>query len=230
MKFFLTAALTIVAASSSFANIVNLGPAPEGGAGLGNRLTVLTLQSPANSIVETGCINASGTTTGCGFDDANALEGAGQIGSYTTGDLGLTSLADLRIMFNAAQPGNSENISLDALVLTLYNTTLNTSAAFSLANSEILQSTFLGIGNEGYMFGLDANQAAQANLFVNGNTNIVLGLGASLTGAIGGPDTFSFSKITGPGGDNTVPEPSTYMMLAGGMLALIGGKKFRKAS
>jgi hypothetical protein len=230
MKFFMTAALTIAAASSCFASLVNLGPAVEGGAGLGNRITVLTLQSPANSEVETGCVGPNESTVGCGFPDSDVKTGAGQIGSYTIGDLGLTSLSDLRIMFNAAQPGNAEDIMLDALVLTLYNTSLNTSQSFSLAGSEILQSTFLGIGNEGYMFGLDADQAAQANLFANGNASVVLGLGASLTGAIGGPDTFSFATVTGPGGDDTVPEPSTYMMLAGGMLALIGGKKFRKVS
>jgi hypothetical protein len=229
MKFLMTAALTIAAASSSFASIVNLGPAPEGGAGLGNRLTVLTLQSPANSVVETGCVGPNESTVGCGFPDSDVKTGAGQIGTYTIGDLGLTSLSNLRIMFNAAQPGNAEDITLDALVLTLYNTSLNTSQSFNLAGPEVLLSTFLGIGNEGYMFGLDSEQAAQANTFANGNVNIVLGLGSSLTGAIGGPDTFSFATVT-PGGDNPVPEPSTYMMLAGGMLALIGGKKFRKAS
>jgi hypothetical protein len=230
MRIFLTAALLVAAASSSYADIVLLGPAPTGGAGLGNRSTVLTLQSPASSSSEEGCVGLNQSTAGCGFSDATVLQGAGQIGTYTMGDLGLTSFSDLRIMFNAAQPGNAEDVTLNQLVLTLYNTAAQTTSVYSLSPAPVtLDATFLGIGQEGFIFGLDGTQAAIANIFAGGNSGIVLGLGASLDGATGGPDTFSFAVAT-PGGDETVPEPSTYMMLAGGLVALVGAKRFRKAS
>jgi hypothetical protein len=227
MKLFTTAVLTLVLASSSFASIVLVGPAEDAGAGLGNRLTTLTVQSPANSTLEEGCVNATGGTSGCGFPDAEALEGNAQIQAYTIADLGFSSFVNLGIVFNAAQPGNSDDLTLNALVLTLYNPNGDT-AQFSLAAPVILDSSFLGIGQEGFLFVLDPTQAAQADAFASGSTT-VLGLGASISGAVGGPDTFSYATFTGPGGENPIPEPSSYALLASGALALIGARKFRKA-
>src|SRR5687768_14144870 len=111
MKLLTMTACALIAASSAFGSIVLVGPAPEGGAGLGNRNTVLTLQSPNNDTIETGCVGPGEVTTGCGFEDADVMTGAGQIGVFTLGELTLTDLADLRILFNAAQPGNSTGIN-----------------------------------------------------------------------------------------------------------------------
>ena len=229
------AACSLLLASTTFASIVLVGPAPEGGAGLGNRQTVLTLQSPASSTIETGCVGPGETTTNCGFANSDVKTGAGQIGSFTIGDLGLTSLADLRIVFNAAEPGNSTGITLGQLALTLYDTVGQSSATFTLASSVFLNATFLGVGQEGYLFRLDDQQAAQANGFAAGNTNIVLGLGASvgcqgtdcIGAATGGLDTFSLANAGTDG--PVIPEPSTWTLLLSGA-ALCGVKKFRKAN
>lgn len=239
MRFLLSAALVLGAASSMSGSVIFLGPAEGGGAGLGNRLTVLTLQSPANTTLETGCVGLNESTTGCGFADSDVKTGAGQIGSYTLADpmLGLTSIADLRIMFNAAEPGNSNGVTLNALVLTLYNTVANTSASFELPSSVFLPDTFLGIGQEGYMFGLDGTQAGVAATFIGATnfSNIVVGLGASVgctgsncTGpAQGGPDTFSIAAAAGQEEPPEIPEPSTYLMLLSGAAMIVGGKKLR---
>ena len=238
MKLFILAACSLFAASSTFADIILVGPAPAGGAGLGNRNTALSLQSPRNGTIETGCVGPNETTTNCGFANSAVKTGEGQIGSFTIGDLALNSLADLRIVFNAAEPGNSTGITLQQLALTLYDTVGQTSATFTLANPMFLDAAFLGVGQEGYLFRLDDAQAAQANGFAGGNTNIVLGLGAVVgcegTACIGGVgagiDTFSLTNAVVTADPlSPVPEPSTWMLLLSGGV-LVSVKRFRKAN
>ena len=60
-------------ASLASASIILVSPVEISGTGLGAVNTVLTLQSPANSTIETGCVAPSGggtTTSGCGFTDS----------------------------------------------------------------------------------------------------------------------------------------------------------------
>ena len=237
MRVLLTAALAIAAATSTHGSIIFLGQAPAGGAGLGNRMTTLTLQSPGSSTMETGCVGPNDSTTGCGFADAQVQTGESQTKAYTVGELGLSSFGALRILFNAAQPGNSTGINLNELELTIYSTTNNDTATFTLANPQFLDATFLGVGQAGYQFGLDDAQAATANAFLAANPGLVVGLGASLGcegancegAATGGLDTFALALAT-PGdtpGDTPIPEPSAAMLFLSGVATMVVGRKLR---
>jgi hypothetical protein len=136
----------------------------------------------------------------------------------TFSSAGISSAADLRLVFNASEPGGN-SINLDNLVLSIFSPagdTLFTSGAFS---SRTLNPTQPGVGNSGFVFRLDAGQAAQAQAaFAPGN---FIGLLAALSDATGGLETFFVADIDNddifPPGQ--VPEPSA-ALLAG--LVLLG--------
>ena len=91
-----------------------------------------------------------------------------------------------------------------------------TLGTFSLAAPVTFASTLTGIGQAGFAFGFDAEQAAAASSPLGGDpANMRIGLAATLSDATGGPDTFFVSSVS------SVPEPETYaLMLAG--LGVIG--------
>ncbi|HSH97293.1 MAG TPA: PEP-CTERM sorting domain-containing protein, partial [Methyloradius sp.] len=72
-----------------------------------------------------------------------------------------------------------------------------------------------GTGKAGFLFGLDTTQSAQAQTFWDGANR--LGLSATVSDATGGHETF-FATTTQV---SPVPEPSTYLMLFGGLALLI---------
>ena len=224
----LVVGITLGIADTASATAILLGPNPEGGTGLGTVETVLTLSSPGSSSSETGCVRPTGsgsTTDGCGFLDANVMTGAGQIGTPTLGTIGATSASDLRIVFNASEPA-ADNITLNNLVLTIYDST-GTQVLFTSGPSGpfVFPTTFSGTGNSGFLFGLDATQAAQAQAaaFGTGFANNRIGLGASLSNATGGLETFSVAAAT-----QTVPVPdggSAAILFGMGLLALAGVRR-----
>jgi hypothetical protein len=219
MRLLLTAAIAVLAVTSAKADLILVGPTQGNGAGLGNRSTVLTIQGRGPGGTESGCVGPNLDTANCGIADDSVKTGNSQIGVYTMGALGLIDFADLRIVFNAAEPGNAQSLTLDTLELSLWNG--NAQTIFSLAAPVNLDATFLGVGQEGYLFRLDDTQAALANAAANGST--ILGLGAIINGATGGPETFSFAVQA-----SAVPEPSTWMLCLGAGMAVIGTRKFRK--
>ena len=220
-------ALTLGIAQTASATTIFLGPNPAGGTGLGTVETVLTLSSPGSSTTETGCVRPSGsgsTTTGCGFVDANVMTGAGQIGTPTLGTIGATSASDLRIVFNASEPA-ADDITLNNLVLTIYSSTGTTLFTSGPSGPFVFPTTFSGTGNSGFLFGLDATQAAQAQAaaFGPGFANNRIGLGASLSNATGGLETFYVGAVT-----QSVPVPdggSVAMLLGMAMIGLAGVRR-----
>lgn len=223
----LVVAMIVGVAHTASATAILLGPNPESGTGLGTVETVLTLSSPGSSSIETGCVRPSGsgsTTVGCGFLDANVMTGAGQIGTPTLGTIGATSASDLRIVFNASEPA-SDDITLNNLVLTIYSSTGTVLFTSGPSGPFVFPTTFSGTGNSGFLFGLDAPQAAQAQAaaFGPGFANNRIGLGASLSNATGGLETFSVGAVT-----QTVPVPdggSVAMLLGMGLLGLAGVRR-----
>lgn len=192
------------------ASLVLLGSGTFSGSGVGAVNTVLTVQSPGNSTTETGAVVANGAGQTVSGD---ALTGASQTTLRTLGSIGAPSAADFRVALNAAEPGGDNNsITLSHLALTVYSptgATLFNSGAFT---PQTFPNTFSGIGNAGFVFGLDsAQQALAATAFSNPNNRV--GLSASLTNATGGPDTFFVAAV---------PEPSTWMLMGMGLLGMFG--------
>ena len=88
------------------------------------------------------------------------------------------------------------------------------------------------IGNSGFVFVLDSVQAAQAQAAgAFDNPANVIGLSAGLSDATGGHETFFVASRPAVGVpfdfDPTVPEPSTYLTLSAGLLAMLGFSRRR---
>lgn len=191
------------------------------GSGLGSVNTILTLQSPGNSTTETGSVGrAIGNPNDVRTGDFQS--GASQTQTRTISALGVTSAADLRVVFNALEPGNTLNsILLNNLQLNIYSSLgalLFNSGAFTPIN---FPDTFTGAGNSGFVFALDDLQAAaaQAAAFGVGFGNNFIGLSATASNATGGFETFFVASGGAVVPPHRIPEPGT-LSLAG--IALLG--------
>ncbi|MEP7057823.1 MAG: PEP-CTERM sorting domain-containing protein [Caldimonas sp.] len=211
------------------ANLVLVAPQDFAGTGLGSVNTVLTIQSPGSSSSESGGVAFGGGGVDVAFGDAKT--GASQTLTRSFADLSITSAADIRVVFNAAEPGG-DSITLNTLVLNIYSSTggspLFTSGAVSCPTVTgcAFPDTFTGTGNSGFVFALDATQAALAQPFFAANNRI--GLTASASNATGGQETFF---VASAGGVTTpVPEPETYALMLAGLGVLGFVAKRRKVS
>lgn len=207
------------------ASLVLQGPENFSGTGLGAVNTILTMQSPGNSTFETGSVGLA--PGGATVITGDALTGASQTLTRTLGAVGVTSAAELRVVFNANEPSSAaeRSILLENLVLNIFSPTgslLFTSGAFAPVN---FADTFSGIGNSGYIFALDPAQAAQAQslAFGAGFSNNLIGLSATASAAQGGPETFFVANAP-------IPEPGTWAMALAGLagLALKIGQRARR--
>lgn len=225
-------------------DLVLVGTVTIGGTGLGTVNTVLTIQSQANATTEQGCVVRSGSAdaignftyatsgTGCVVGtNTDVKTGTSQTQTRTLADAGITSASNFAILFNAAEPsGNS--ISLDGIIANFYDAGGN--LIFS-ANSNLSQynfdQTFTGTGNTGQEFTLDATEAAALQTAINnagGVANVRVGLGAAAGtpfDATGGNETFF---VFNSGAATVVPEPSTIVLTASGMVGLVGFVRRRR--
>lgn len=202
------------AALPAQASLIYLADETISGSGLGAVNTVLTISSPSNSSTETGSVIWNGTT-----DVKTGDVNTAQTQTRTLAELGLSSSADLRVVFNAAEPA-SNAITLTDLVLYIFSaggTQLFQSGAFTPVQ---FNSTEVGTGSSGFVFGLDAADIiSAASAFTTASNRV--GLLASATDATGGQETFFIALAGNPGGPgNNVPEPSTTAILGLGLLGM----------
>jgi hypothetical protein len=211
-------------ASTAHANLVLVGPENFQGTGLGAVNTILTIHD--NDGTETGSVglNSNGVQVTSGD-----IQNQTQVRSLSS--LGVTSAANLRVVFNASEPGGGA-ITLTDLALNIFSPTgglLFTSG--TNFPDQTFASTQQGVGNSGFVFRLDAAQAAQAQTaaFGAGFGNNVLGLSARATNAEGGLETFFVANTltpspppVGPGTSAPIPEPGTMALFAAGLLGMGG--------
>ena len=215
------ALLVVVSPRIASANLVLVGPVNLKGTGFGNVNTILTVQALGQGMggTESGCfgLNMSGKQ----IDGSRACQGNNAGGNEKPPDafphnqvFQVSDAAKLAIVFNTDQPGGS-SIVLNDLVLTLYNAQGGvgfTSGDFASSMTFASTSFETGIGKSGWEFMLDATEAAQAQLAINGGFDF-LGLSATVSGASGGPETFFLAA-----GSSATPEPSSLALLGIGLL------------
>ena len=212
------AAAAALLGTAANATLVLVAPENFSGTGLGAVNTVLTITSPANSSFEQGSVGRTPANVEFTTGDVQA-----QTQTRTLGELGILSASSLRVVFNASEPGlatGNNSITLSNLVLNIYSPTgavLFTSGAFSPVP---FANTFTGVGNSGFVFGLDAAQAATAQTFAFGSgfANNRVGLSAAASLATGGLETFFVANSTVP--VSAVPEPQTYALMLAGLSAV----------
>lgn len=221
----LAAAATLTGLSALPAHaLVVQGTQELDGSGLGAVSTVLTLQSPGRSSDESGAVSFG---DGQGLITGDAKTGASQTTLRSIADVGVSSAADLRIVFNAAEPGNAaaRSIQLLDLTLSIYSPTgqlLYQSAGFSPVS---FADTFAGTGKAGVVFSLDAAEAAQAQAaaFGAGFGGNLIGLSATAADATGGVETFAVASSAA-----LVPEPESYLLGLAGLAAMAGWFRLRR--
>jgi hypothetical protein len=142
-------------------------------------------------------------------------------------DIGTTNASDIRIYFdiNESNGQNRNNVTLNSLVLTAYNS--SGQAVFSatlIGTPQTLLQLGQGQGHSDYVYGLDATAAArlQAAIAANGG-NIRLGLSADITGAEGGPESFFIGAAPA-----ATPEPATMFLLGTGLAGVAGDIRRRR--
>ncbi len=215
----LAAAAAVLGSVSAHASLVLVGPQDFDGTGLGAVNTILTIDSAGSTSFESGSVGFGNATTG------DVMTGTSQTRTRTLGELGVTSATNLRIVFNALEPGNGLNgITLANLQVSIFSpsgTRLFTSGAFKTIN---FADTFTGAGNAGFVFALDAaEQAAAAAAFGSADNVVALSATAGCNdaspagclGATGGFETFFVAGAAAP--VTAVPEPGTYALLLAGV-------------
>ena len=134
----------------------------------------------------------------------------------TFGSLNWTSAADVRLLFNAAEPQNAANKSIIIEGITLsFRSSAGNTLQLSSSAPLVFPETDPGVGNAGFLLGLDAQQQLALALFLQGAGNIsevTLGISALLSAAAGGPETFSAVS--------QVPLPPAAMLFVSALIGL----------
>ena len=209
-----------------------------GAQGFGNAPRLLTLQATGNATNEGGQLILSGSgvpssTDFAGMNDvANPQPNSQKNNIPTLAALGWTSGADVKIGFNTGEAGT--DLTLQQLVLSLYDSTYNVVGTFALAEPVYFSAAVLdwqqGNGNAIFQFVLDSGQQTTFNTLLSGNgPNFYIALGSEILNVEDGPD--SFLAVLGPGAPPpSLPEPATIFLLGCGFVGLAGfaTKKFKK--
>lgn len=218
------------AANPAFASLVFFGEITVTGQGFGTNNTILTFHNDGQ---ESGCVTWTGAADDkdgpCpgGVSFIELVEGKTQtLDLQTLAGLGITSADRLGIIFNPAQEGGANEITLDTLVLTFYKFDGQnlTQQDFIWSGPRSFCCDNTGTGGAGQTFRLDFDQAqqAQANFFdVADLTQVHVGLAANIggtgSGGNGGNETFYVYSLQ----PLPVPEPTSFLMMGAGLIGLV---------
>jgi hypothetical protein len=230
------AAVATLGTGVARADLVFVSPVTIGGTGLGAVNTILTIQSvPGQATTEAGCVafvapgvdqigtsRTGGVCTGTGSD---VKTGSSQTQTRTLSEAGITTAANFALFFNANQQSDGP-ITLNSVAVSFYNNAGVLLHPAMFTGPITFNPTFPGIGKSGFMFQLNAAEAAIVQGFINTNTAAGIHVGVDAVASLtdDGPETFFIFNST-----QAVPEPSTVALMATGLIGLVGFARRRRA-
>jgi PEP-CTERM motif len=208
--------------------------------GFGSAPRDLTIQRTGGTTSpESGCVSPTGGFTvgssacmgldaallgngviNIGGDEANPPTDNQKFGAPLASDRGISTAADIGILFNATEPGG-DDITVSDLTLKFYQNGL---LVGSIDGQQTFGSTDPGNGVAGFVFRVDGAQTAYVNgLLALGN--IQFALESTLTGSAGGPESFRIVNLRGGagssgGGGQSIPEPASLALFGFAALGL----------
>jgi len=211
------------------------------GTGLGAVNTIATVHDPGgpgdNDGTEGGCVERVGTADVLQCDQGNAAPGPTNITELDNTAINQTVLLsaidfqsgdNIAAVVNISETGQDVTVTLTDLYLAFYgeDNALLYVAEFEGADFDMTQGTGTGLGGSGFVFILDpAQQAIVTGLdvfrigggvqFANGSTN-------------DGNDTLHVISVEGEQGEDPIPEPTTYLTLGAGLMALAMFRRSKK--
>jgi len=242
----LLATAAILSVSAAQASIFLVGETDLGGQGFGNAPALLSVQETGTESAVISIVGGQLVGGGPGISDASVFMGNGitnsggdevspltdsqKFGIPTLGELQWNDGADVRLLFNANEPGGN-GITITDVTLKFFN---GDTLVAAIDNSApiVLNSTLTGQGSSGFLLAVDAEQQAFLNTTVFSNpasAGFRIALESTLMGAAGGAESFRaiIGTINPP---SEVPLPGAAVLFLSGVVGLGAIGRMKKKS